>query len=330
MVTLLNRVLVADDEPTTAAYIAAGLRRAGYHVETTEDGRAALRALETGSYGTLVTDWMMPGLSGIDLVREVRTGIRPAPLIVMVTALDTDKGRSVAMMAGADEFVGKPVDIDELVLRMSTALARASTPLPLATPKVEAPEGLPPHVAVLLVAGTGGPAALVPLIRDLPARPQVCVLVAQHGPPWLQKQLAARIMRETGRRAHYCEGPTPLRGGEVLLAPADSLVQIEAGEVWTMRPERPGRPADHLLSVAAAMYGGFCAAAILTGIGREGASGAQRVADAGGLVLIQDPETALADEMPRAARGVAHEVLPLGGIAPRLSDQLEQLMWRLE
>ncbi len=333
------KVLVAEDEPATAFVLEHALRKDGYVCTVVGDGAAALKELRKAPYDVLLSDWLMPGLNGIDLIREVRREIRPAPLVVMVTSIDTESGRSVAMMAGADEFIAKPVPLGRLLRVIRQGLQRMTAPKIKRRPTTP-PAPLvakPPHAAVLLAASTGGPTALLTVLRRLGAPPGVAVYVVQHGPEWMLRQLATRIARESGRPAHYIDSaraPTP---GEIHLAPADAdlkLVRRRNGGVYIelVPPVGPSSPtADPLFESAASVYGAYAAAAVLTGLGADGSHGVAEIHRAGGIVLAQSPGEAVANGMPSSAvaTGAVREVEPLDALAPSLARHAERLAKRL-
>ncbi len=113
------RVLVADDDPMMRLVLRRTLEKWGYEVETAADGSEAWRRLERDSFGLVVTDWVMPGMTGPELCRKIRSaGFRHYVFVVLLTARD-EKGALVeGMEAGADDFVVKPFQEAELKVRL--------------------------------------------------------------------------------------------------------------------------------------------------------------------------------------------------------------------
>ncbi len=164
----------------------------------------------------------------------------------------------------------------------------------------------PPFPAVAVAASTGGPNVLLDLFRGLEASLPAAVFVVQHGPEWMMPVLAARLAKESGLRAEVAEGGRAAEAGAVFLAPGDRHLTVVPGtlalEVLDAPKENFVRPAaDPLLRSVAAAFGRYGIAVVLTGMGRDGAEGSRAVADAGGLVLVQDPAPAVAPSMPRQA-----------------------------
>ncbi|MGD0255438.1 MAG: response regulator transcription factor [Acidimicrobiales bacterium] len=121
------RVLVAEDDPGLRSVLERGLRENGYVVDVVPDGERALAFLRTYEYEVAVLDWRMPGISGLDVVREMRRRGSPLP-ILMLTARDTANDRVTGLNEGADDYLVKPFDFDELLARIR-ALQRRSPAL---------------------------------------------------------------------------------------------------------------------------------------------------------------------------------------------------------
>jgi two-component system OmpR family response regulator len=111
------RVLVAEDDPGLRSVLERGLRRHGYAVDAVADGERALRYLRGYDYEVAIVDWRMPGLSGLEVVREVRRRGSKVP-VLMLTARDTTADRVEGLDAGADDYLVKPFEFAELLARL--------------------------------------------------------------------------------------------------------------------------------------------------------------------------------------------------------------------
>lgn len=120
----MTSVLVVDDEPSFTEALSVGLRREGFEVRTAADGRAALAEISESEPDLVLLDVMLPGMSGLDVCREIRKQSR-VPLI-MVTARAEEIDAVVGLEVGADDYVAKPYRMRELVARMRAVLRRAS------------------------------------------------------------------------------------------------------------------------------------------------------------------------------------------------------------
>jgi DNA-binding response OmpR family regulator len=117
-----ERVLVVDDEPAIREAVAYALRSEGYDVESLDDGEAVLEAVREHEPDVLVLDLMLPGLSGIEVCRRLRSE-SDVP-ILMLTARDAEVDRVLGLEAGADDYVTKPFSMVELVSRVRAILRR--------------------------------------------------------------------------------------------------------------------------------------------------------------------------------------------------------------
>lgn len=116
------RVLVIDDERGLRELLEYGLGHAGFSVRCVSEGRAALALLETWPPDVIILDVMLPGRDGFALLPDLRA-ITTAP-VVMLTARTEVAERVAGLVAGADDYVGKPFDLEELVARLHTLLRR--------------------------------------------------------------------------------------------------------------------------------------------------------------------------------------------------------------
>ena len=115
------RVLVVDDDPDMAGYLALLLKREGMAVEMAADGESALVRVMTAPPDLVLLDVMMPGMSGFDVCRQLKGDETTALIpIVLVTALEDSESRVRGIEAGADDFLSKPVKREELVARVKT------------------------------------------------------------------------------------------------------------------------------------------------------------------------------------------------------------------
>ena len=126
MISPPARVLVVEDEPDLRSLLDRHLERAGFRVIPAEDGREALRVAWSQPIDLVVLDLMLPGLDGIEVCRRLRSDPRTARIpIVMLTARQEPTDRIAGLEVGADDYVTKPFNLRELVLRVEAVLRRA-------------------------------------------------------------------------------------------------------------------------------------------------------------------------------------------------------------
>lgn len=115
------RVLIIEDEPGIANFIRDGLSEEGFSVDISGDGnRGSVLALEN-EYDIVLLDWMLPGLSGIELLRKIRKE-KPALPVIMLTAKDTVQDTVFGLEAGANDYIKKPFAFAELLARIRVQL----------------------------------------------------------------------------------------------------------------------------------------------------------------------------------------------------------------
>lgn len=117
------RILVVEDEPRLCELICARLRQEHYSVDSCQNGNDALDYLACAQYDLLVLDIMLPGISGLELLRRLRSQGDATP-ILLLTALDSISDRVSGLDAGADDYLVKPFAFDELLARIRVLLRR--------------------------------------------------------------------------------------------------------------------------------------------------------------------------------------------------------------
>jgi len=124
-----NRILVVDDEPDITALVAYHLARAGHTVSTARNGSDALKAAKHERPDLIVLDLMLPGMSGYDVLRELRSRSETSAVgVILLTARKEEVDRIEGFTRGADDYVVKPFVPEELVLRVGAVLRRLGEP----------------------------------------------------------------------------------------------------------------------------------------------------------------------------------------------------------
>jgi DNA-binding response OmpR family regulator len=120
----MSSVLVVEDDPKIGRLVVKALTGEGYEVAWCKTGLAAREQVESGKHALIVLDWMLPEVDGITLCKAFRASGVQAP-ILMLTAKGEVKDRVEGLEAGADDYVPKPFEIDELLARVKALLRRA-------------------------------------------------------------------------------------------------------------------------------------------------------------------------------------------------------------
>ena len=117
-----ERILIIEDDPAILKLLQRGLAYEGYAVDTATDGRSGLLMARDHRPDLVVLDWMLPGMDGLEVCHRLRTG-GEIP-ILMLTAKDTIQDRVQGLDAGADDYLVKPFNLDELLARTRALLRR--------------------------------------------------------------------------------------------------------------------------------------------------------------------------------------------------------------
>src|SRR6516225_11377610 len=127
-----RNILVVDDEPQITRVLKTSLSSQGYGIRTASDGKQALQEMKAWSPDLVITDLRMPNMDGLELCRAIRAESRVPIIVLSVKGEEAIKVESLD--AGADDYVTKPFNVNELLARVRAALRRATVP--------EAPDAL--------------------------------------------------------------------------------------------------------------------------------------------------------------------------------------------
>ena len=310
------------------------------------DGRRAIELCQALRPHVMTLDMMMPLMSGL-AVTEYVMAYCPTPIVVVSASANRGEVFKTfeALAAGAVEVIEKPTGEEEneswereflatvkLVSRIKVIThprARLSLrDLPARPP--EAPVTVPrtrgERRLVAIGASTGGPSAVLDILRGLPADFPLPILLVMHIGALFGASLAEWLDGQSPLRVAQAQDGAglPERGQPgALLAPPDRHLVLRDGRLrLTSEPERHScRPSvDVLFESLAVEAGAGAVACLLTGMGRDGASGLLSLRRAGAVTLVQDEATSAVFGMPREAiqMGAAEHVLPLGDMAATL------------
>ena len=121
------RLLIVEDDPKLAQFVARGLRAERFAVDIAEDGIEGLASLEAYQYDLLILDLMLPKLSGSELLHRIRR-LQPNLPVLILTARDATEDKVLHFESGADDYLTKPFDFAELLVRVKALLRRTPSP----------------------------------------------------------------------------------------------------------------------------------------------------------------------------------------------------------
>ena len=298
----------------------------------------------------ITLDIEMPRMDGLTFLEKLMNA-RPTP-VVMISSL-TESGSEAtfrAMELGAVDFVARPklgiregmeAYADDIRDKIKAA-SRARLHKPRAAVKPldssdKAPrEGRSPIIGtekiIAIGASTGGTEAIKDVLIDLPAD-SPGIVITQHMPPGFTRTFAERLNRLSRLHVVEAKGGERILPGHAFVAPGDHhlLVERSGANYVTRLSDGPQvhrhRPAvDPMFESVAQCAGRNVIAALLTGMGKDGAIGLKAIRDAGGYTLAQDEASCVVYGMPReaVALGAAEEVLDLAQIAETLMQQVRK------
>ena len=115
------RILVVEDEPGISNFLKQGLEEEAFAVDVVDNGKLGLDLALSGNYDLLLLDWMIPGISGIELTRQFRKDFPQTP-IIFLTAKDTLDETIFGLQSGANDYIKKPFHFEELLVRIRVQL----------------------------------------------------------------------------------------------------------------------------------------------------------------------------------------------------------------
>ena len=332
--TARPRVVVADDSALMRRIVCDVLARGGIDVVgTAADGDEALALCRQLSPDAMTLDLSMPGMGGIDVLRQLRASGLALPVVVVSSFSPAQGAYAIdALAEGAFELVTKPVGpaamrafegnlISRLHLavsprRAAVARPRSSAPAQPATGRSSAGERI-----VLIAVSTGGPRALASLVPELPNPLGLGTLIVQHMPAGFTKSLAARLDRGSAIAVREAAEGDRIDPGVALVAPGGRHLRLHEESRVALSDEDPVgglRPrADLLIEDVARIYGERLLLVVMTGMGNDGLRGATEVRRLGGRVIVEAEETCTVYGMPRAISEaqLADEEVPLHELA---------------
>jgi len=340
------QALLAEDSKTTAELLRQmlesdpGIRVVG----TAENGEQAVHMARDLKPHVIVMDVHMPLVNGFEATQRIMTEF-PTPIIIVSSTVDV-RETAVSMKAlelGALALLEKPRGPGhpafEAERRHFVSTVRALSAVKVvrrwanhnvaSRVRSQSPPPMPARPAaeiVAIAASTGGPAALRQVLSGAPADFDAPVLIVQHMAIGFIEGFAEWLDAGTRLSVRVARSGMKLERGHVYVAPDDRQLGLSDARTIEVTSEiaiEGFRPSGtHLFRSVATHYGNKALGVILTGMGRDGVEGLRVLRAAGGRVIAQDEATSVVFGMPgvAVAAGLAHEVVPLESIGPRLGE----------
>jgi two-component system, chemotaxis family, protein-glutamate methylesterase/glutaminase len=316
------RILVVEDSPVQREFLLHLLEQAGDFqvVGTARDGLEAVSQTESLRPDILLMDCHMPRLNGIEATQQIMERC-PTPIVIVSATLAPEDVKTSfnAIKSGALAVLMKPVLetgpgqppsgaelLTTLRLMREVKVVRRWPRLPAAAGAKPFRSLHPARPEIIAIAGsTGAPSVIADMLTAIDPARRPPVLVVQHLAPGFIDGFAMWLTQITGQPVGVARHHAKPEPGHVYVAP-DGMhlgVDMERRIVFSREPAEDGfRPsASYLLRSVARAYGKGAVGVLLTGMGRDGASGLLQLRRAGGLTFAQDEETSVVFGMPREA-----------------------------
>ncbi len=326
------RVLVVDDTALMRKLISDILSKDPEIevVGTAPNGYLALQKIKRLSPDVVTMDVEMPKMDGLTALAKI---MEEHPIPVIMVSSHTYEGAKVTLEAlelGAFDFIPKPTgirsEVFEIIADSLIAKVKAAAAAKLKKKEkdevgpVLKMESVSSKKFVVDIVGigisTGGPPSLRTIFKKFPKDYPVPITVVQHMPPGFTKALAERLDKISELHVKEAENGEKIDNHTVYIAPGDYHMEIRKGRVVLRKGDRiwGQRPAaDPLFFSIAEEYGHLSIGVIMTGMGRDGASGLKKIKEKGGKTIAQNKETCVVYGMPRVAieEGSVDLVVPL-------------------
>lgn len=316
------------------------------------DGQEAIRKAVAEQPDLILMDLIMPGINGVEATRQIME-LAPCPILVVTASVSVHLGQVYQAMGlgaldvvatpslgptdsmdGASPLLQKIATIEKYVGRVpqTSLIPTEVAAIPFSRPTDQRPVA---WNLVVLGASTGGPAAIVEVLREMPDSRDASIVIIQHIDIKFAPGLARDLSHRTGRRVDLVEpGERPLPG-RVYLANTDGHLILDSSRQFRYVVEpltNHYRPSvDVFCASLIKHWPEPGAAAILTGMGRDGALGLLALRQAGWLTVAQDEVTCVVYGMPRAAAevGAAHLILPIHEIGAAIAERVRDRSYRI-
>lgn len=282
---------------------------------------AALAFLKQERADIILLDLELPGGHGLEAMHDLLVAGQGAKILVVSST--ADDGAAVALRAlalGATDTLAKP-QVGNLAGRFAKLLEERMNRLFDRQDTVRSstyPKPTPDDFDIVAVgASTGGIPALSQMLRAIPQQFEPPILVTQHLPASFMSYFAMQLALISGRPCDVAADRVRVRRGRILIAPGHAhirCVRVNDGVAIRLSNARVANgcipSVDPMLESVAEIYGARGLAVILSGMGRDGAMGAQLLVDAGGSVIVQDKASSVVWGMPGAIAASASAILP--------------------
>jgi two-component system chemotaxis response regulator CheB len=328
-----DKILLVEDDSSSRNFLRRILVNKGFSVTSVNDGYEALIELKKVEYPIVITDWLMPKFDGIELIEKIRKEFTRQPVIILLTAISSIEAKERAISAGADEYLAKPIDINNLLQTIQTLTKKENYHPSLSSRKKFEKTTIPiNYICVGITASTGGPPTLSKFFEELGAVNHAYFLVVQHGPEWMLESFVKSIQSKTSMPTRLGKDGLRLLPGRIYIAPGGKHMIIKnnsttIGIVDTSPVNFVKPSADPLFKSIASVFGKYSIGIVLTGMGYDGSYGSGYISAAGGKIIVQEPSTCILPSMPSGVINLklADHIIPLPQLAKFIREKIDEI-----
>ena len=298
-------------------------------VGTANNGKDGVEKVKLLRPDVVITDMVMPQFDGLYVVQELMKDL-PLP-IILLSSLDRANPKIFdALKEGAFDFIDKPQNAEATsgYAPLTRMIREASMTDHLKIRQRTKGRNTALHTfearlnydIIAIGASTGGPSAVELIVNNLPKNLTVPVVIVQHMPERFIETFAIRLAESTGKNVGVARNGDSLLNNHIYLAPGSANLRIDITNsspsfqyVSDHYKEYNFPSIDCLMESVAAIYGRRAIAAVLTGMGKDGAAGLKKIKEAGGFTLAQDEASSVIFGMPKTAFeiGATSHLIPL-------------------
>ena len=314
------RILVAEDDRIAALTLKRILEKQGHSITLATDGKRAQQILGEATFDLVLSDWMMPEVDGIELIKWIRKSLSKTLKIFMMTSLEGDHAAQYALRSGADGFLRKPIRTEDLLRMISATEAERR---PAGAVAQSAPED---HQCLVLSTSAreleNCIKCCVELLEDEESRRISSVILLQ--PELRPEQLLQRFPAHFQSRLQTCLNQFEMRPDQIYLLPPGQAIEF-ANERLNVILHPDPRPWERVHRSIAQRFHRQCQAIIFDGGAEpwDAFLGVSYIVAAGGSILIQDTERNELDHFYNSlvVTGIPVKLLPTAVLA-QTSHQL--------
>lgn len=327
------KVMVVDDSAFMRKVISDQINNISEMLvcTTARSGEDALNKIPKFLPDLITLDIEMTGMNGLETLEQIKSHY-DIP-VIMISSHTGEEMTISCLEKGAMDFVEKPINLlkieesftDELASKIKSIVQTTELRSVQYTKKSDEKASFPTKISAIVIgASTGGPKALMQLIKAIPSNLKVPIFIVQHMPKGFTKSFSTRLDQEAKVKVIEAKQGEIIKPGVVYIAPGDYHMRIENQKILLTQEDKihSVRPAvDPLFESASKIYRKQLVGIILTGMGNDGALGMKHISEAGGYTIAQDKDSSIVFGMPRRAieLDVIDEVLSLNQIEEKLN-----------